>query len=42
MRAERRKKENEKILKCLCFLLAFKDELHLISIENTVVKNKRE
>ena len=28
--------------KCLCFLLTLKDELHLVSIENTVVKNKRE
>ncbi len=28
--------------KCLYYLLTFKGELHLVSIENSVVKNKRE
>ncbi len=28
--------------KCLYYLLTLKDELHLVSIENSVVKKKRE
>jgi hypothetical protein len=27
---------------CVCFWVTLKDKFHLVSIENTVVKNKRE